>query len=57
MSVYSPDELRKVGNALIYLSQHTKDFGKTKLLKLLYPLDEFSVKRRGYPLFGLTYKV
>lgn len=57
VSVYSPDELRKVGNALIYLSKNTQNPGKTKLLKLLYLLDEFSVKRRGYPMFGLTYKV
>lgn len=57
VSVYSPDELKKVGHALIYLSQHTRNPGKTKLLKLLYLLDEFSVKRRGFPMFGLTYKV
>lgn len=57
VSVYSPDELEKVGNALIYLSEHTEKPSKTKVLKLLYLLDEFSVKLRGYPMFGLTYKV
>lgn len=57
VSVYSPDELEKVGNALIYLSQHTEKPSKTKVLKLLYLLDEFSVKLRGFPMFGLTYKV
>ncbi len=57
VSVYSPEELEKVGNGLIYLSKHTEKPSKTKLLKLLYLLDEFSVKLRGFPLFGLTYKV
>ena len=57
VSVYSPDELEKVGNALIYLSEHTDKPSKTKVLKLLYLLDEFSVKGRGFPMFGLTYKV
>ena len=57
VSVYSPDELEKVGNALIYLSLHTEKPSKTKVLKLLYLLDEFSVKLRGFPMFGLTYKV
>jgi uncharacterized phage-associated protein len=57
VSVYSPDELEKVGNALIYLSRETDKPSKTKVLKLLYLLDEFSVKLRGFPMFGLTYKV
>lgn len=57
VSVYSPDELEKVGHALIYLSKHTDKPSKTKVLKLLYLLDEFSVKLRGFPMFGLTYKV
>ncbi len=32
MCVNSPDELRKVGNVLIFLSQHTKILSKIKLL-------------------------
>lgn len=57
VSVYSSEELEKVGHALIYLSTHTDKPSKTKVLKLLYLLDEFSVKLRGFPMFGLTYKV
>jgi len=57
VSVYSHEELEKVGHALIYLSTHTDKPSKTKVLKLLYLLDEFSVKLRGFPMFGLTYKV
>lgn len=32
MCVNSPDELQKVGHVLIFLSQHTKDLSKIKLL-------------------------
>jgi len=50
------DQLEKVGNAIIYLAEHIAPLYKTKLLKLLYLLDEASVKEVGIPMFGLEYR-
>jgi len=50
-------QLEKVGNAMIYLSEKIQDISKTKLLKLLYLLDEFSIKKSGIPFLNLQYKV
>lgn len=50
------DQLEKVGNAIIYLAERIKPLYKTKLLKLLYLLDEASVKEVGIPMFALEYR-
>jgi uncharacterized phage-associated protein len=50
------DQLEKVGNAIIYLAERIKPLYKTKLLKLLYLLDEAGVKEVGIPMFGLEYR-
>ena len=51
------EQIDKVGNAMIYLSQKIPEISKTKMLKLLYLLDEFSIKKSGIPFFNLQYKV
>lgn len=48
--------LEKVGNGIIYLATRIKPLYKTKLLKLLYLLDEASVRESGMPMFGLEYR-
>src|SRR5690554_525756 len=53
----SGSQIDKVGNALIYLSQKIKPLSKTKALKLIYILDELSIKKSGIPFFNLKYKV
>lgn len=50
------DQLDKVGNAIIYLAERIKPLYKTKVLKLLYLLDEASVKEVGLPMFSLEYR-
>jgi uncharacterized phage-associated protein len=50
-------QMQKIGNALVYLSSHISDLTKTKLLKLVYLLDEVSIRKSGVPIFNLTYKV
>ena len=40
---YREDQLEKLGNTAVYLSDHISDLSKTKLLKLLYLLDERSI--------------
>ena len=50
-------QIDKVGNAMIYLSEKMPGISKTKMLKLLYLLDEFSIRKSGIPFFNLQYKV
>ena len=54
---YTKDELEKIGNSIIYFAEKLPDLSKTKLIKLIYLLDELSVKTYGIPFFDLEYKV
>jgi uncharacterized phage-associated protein len=54
---FSKEQLDKIGNTIIYLSKQIPLLSKTKLLKLLYILDELSVKQSGIPFLNLKYKV
>lgn len=54
---YTRDEISKLGNAIVYLTQKIGVVSKTKLLKLIYLIDEHSVKKFGIPFFGLDYRV
>lgn len=54
---FSNDQLEKVGNAVVYFATAIPELSKTKLLKLLYILDEISIKRSGIPILNLKYKV
>ncbi len=53
----SKEQIDKVGNAIIYLSEKIDNLSKTKALKLIYILDELSIKKSGIPFFNLRYKV
>ncbi len=53
----SKEQIDKVGNAIVYLLNALNDLSKTKILKLLYILDELSIKKSGIPFFNLKYKV
>lgn len=55
--MYSKEQIEKIGNTIIFLSSEIKDISKTKLLKLLYILDEISIKKFGIPFLNLNYKV
>ncbi|MBG6062419.1 putative phage-associated protein [Flavobacterium sp. CG_9.1] len=54
---YSRNQIDKLGNGLIYLIEKMGFLPKTSLLKLVYILDEFSVKKRGFPMFNLQYEI
>ncbi len=54
---YTDAQLNKIGNTAIYLSTRIKGLSKTKFLKLLYILDEMSIKKWGIPFLNLEYKV
>lgn len=50
-------QIEKLGNTLIYLSERVGEFNKTKALKLLFLLEEKSIKEFGVPYFGFDFKV
>ena len=54
---YNEAQLNKIGNTAIYLSERIPNLSKTKFLKLLYILDELSIKQSGIPFLNLDYKV
>lgn len=54
---FNQNQLKKIGNTVVYLSQNIPHLSKTKLLKLLYILDEISIKKSGLPFLNLKYKV
>ena len=54
---FNQSQLEKIGNTVVYLSQKIPQLSKTKLLKLLYILDEISIKKSGIPFLNLKYKV
>lgn len=54
---FTTDQIDKIGNTVIYLTERIPQLSKTKLLKLLYILDEISIKKSGIPFLNLKYKV
>ena len=56
-SIYTKDQIDKLGNAIIFLCERIKPLSKTKLLKLIYLIEESSVKRYGAPFFNLRFDV
>jgi uncharacterized phage-associated protein len=55
--MYTPEHIEKIGNTIVFLVTNMKKVSKTKLLKLLYILDEISIKKSGLPFLNLEYKV
>lgn len=54
---FSDIQLNKIGNTAVYLAERIGDLSKTKLLKLLYILDELAITTHGIPFLNLKYKV
>jgi len=53
----SENQIDKVGNSIVYIYGKIGKLSKTKALKLIYILDELSIKKSGIPFFNLKYKV
>ncbi len=53
----SIEQIEKIGNTVIYLSTRVGELARTKLLKLLFLIEEKSIKDFGKPFFGLDFKV
>jgi len=56
-SIYTKDQLAKLGNAIIFLCDRIRPLSKTKLLKLIYLIEELSVKKHGIPFFNIRFDV
>jgi uncharacterized phage-associated protein len=54
---FTKDQINKIGNAIIYLSQTLTGLNKTKILKLLFLLEEASIKKYGYPFFNIDFQL
>ena len=57
MRGYTDEQLERLGNAILFLEQKIQPLYKTKLLKLIYLLDELATARNGVPFLGLDYKL
>lgn len=53
----SQQQVDKFGNTLIFLSEGVREFNKTKLLKLLFFIEENSIKDYGQPFFCIDFKL
>lgn len=54
---YTKEQIDKIGNTIIYLSQHMGDLTKTKILKTLFLLEEASIKKTGQPFIGINFQL
>jgi len=54
---YTDEQLERLGNVILFLYQKIQPLYKTKLLKLIYLLDELAIARNGVPFLGLDYKL
>ena len=57
MCKFSEDSKQKLGNTFIYIAERTPQLSKTKLLKLLFLMEEYMVKRYHVPFLALPYEV
>ena len=57
MPALTKQQINKLGNSLIYLSERVGELNKTKILKLLFLLEEASIKKYGYPFFGIDFQL
>lgn len=55
--MYLKENIEKLANTIIFLAERIEDLSKTKLLKILYILDEISIKETGIPFLNLKYEV
>jgi len=59
--IYTRNQVEKLGNALIFLCEKSLSVGetvsKTHLLKLVFIIEEISVKTYGLPFFNLRFDV
>ncbi len=53
--LYTSNQIAKLGNSLIYLCNNLERATKTHLLKLVFIIEELSIKELGIPFFDLRF--
>ncbi len=56
MSIISTSDKNKLGNTVVYIATRVQRLSKTKLIKLLYLMEDYSVKRFHQPFLGLPFE-
>jgi len=54
---FTDDQINKIGNTIIYLSKYMNDLTKTKILNILYLLEESSIKKYLVPFLGIDFQI
>jgi|SRR5579872_1525280 len=54
---YTRQQVDKIGNSIIYFASRLDGLTKTKILKLLYILEEAAIRKYGYPFFGVDFQL
>lgn len=57
MCKFSSETKEKIGNAMIYIAKHTNMLSKTKLIKLLYIMEEKMVELHHTPFLAIPYEI
>ena len=57
MCKFSSETKDKIGNAMIYIAKHTDMLSKTKLIKLLYIMEEKMVEHHHTPFLAIPYEI
>lgn len=57
MCRFSEDNKVRVGNVALYIAQNTEHPSKTKVLKLMYLMEERWVLKSQFPFLGIPYEV
>ena len=57
MNKFSEDSKRKLGYTILFLAQNVEDLSKSKMIKLLYLMEEEMVRRYQAPFLALQYEV
>ncbi len=57
MCKFSSETKDKIGNAMIYIAKRTNMLSKTKLIKLLYIMEERMVERHYTPFLAIPYEI
>lgn len=52
---YTKNQIDKLGNTLIFLCERMKPMSKTHLLKLVFIIEEISIKKYGIPFLNLKF--
>ncbi len=56
-TLITKDQIDKIGNSVIFLGDNVSELSKTKLLKLLFLLEEKSIQDYGTPFFGVDFMI